>query len=109
MNILLKYNNEYLQSNLEDFVPESVNKVFSVNNTEDAVKIINEKGIEKVLLEIDELEEVNFLSYVNKYFPDIEVVIITNSINENIFSAIKNGMFALMKRPLDLNRLLAEC
>ena len=108
MNILIKYNNDYLNNNLKDLKLGLSNKLFSAKTNEEAIKIINKQNIEKVFIEIKVIEEVNFVGYINKYFPKIKVVIITNSHNENILSAINRGSFAIIREPFTLKKILSN-
>ena len=108
MNILVKYSNSYISEYLGVLTQELDNTVFFANTTEEAIHILNEKKIDKVFLELSYLEEVNFIEYVNKYFPTISVLVTTNSYNENLLEAIRNGIFAIIKKPLNLKTILSN-
>ena len=108
MNILIKYKNGDLDYNLRDFEKDSQNSFFLAKNHEKAITILNENIIDKAILEIDALDEINLLDYINNYFPDIPVVIIADRKNENILSTIKRGIFAIMEKPFNLKQILAE-
>ncbi len=108
MNILVKYRNEYIKNNLKELKLGNFDEIFLTNKEEKAIKIINEHDISKVIIEIDDLEEVNFLAYVNKYFPKVKVTILTDTYNEHIFSAIKEGIFAILEQPWNFRKIFAE-
>ena len=107
MSILVKYRTEYIKNNLRELKLGNFNEIFLTNREDNAIRIINEQKITKVILEIDDLEEVNLLAYINKYFPQVKVVILTDSCNEHIFSAIKKGIFDILERPWNLKEIFA--
>ena len=108
MNILVKYKNDYINKNLIDFQFITENKLYLTNSDEQAIRIINKHQISKAVVEMSDLDEISLISYINQYHPTIEVVVITDSDNESILSAIKNGIFNIVEKPCNLEQILAE-
>lgn len=108
MNVLVKHSNSYINTHLEDLIQDSGNVIFFANTTEKAIRILNDNKIEKIFVELNMLEEVNFIEYVNKYFPDINVLVTTNKYNNTILQTIKSGLFSVIKEPLNLKTILSN-
>jgi len=108
MNVLVKYSNKYIDEHLEDLIQKSDNTIFFANTVEKAIRVLNDNNIEKIFVEIDILEEVNFIEYVNEYFPNIQVLITTNTYNKSILEVVKQGVFAIIKEPLNLKTILSN-
>ena len=108
MNVLVKYSNNYIDEHLEDLIQKSDNTIFFANTVEKAIRVLNDNKIEKIFVEINMLEEVNLIEYVNKYFPNVQVLITTNTYNESILEVIKQGIFAIIREPLNLKTILSH-
>ncbi len=105
MNVLVKYNTK---EPVDDLIQDSNKNIFFATSTEEAIRILNERKIDKIFMELNILEEINFIEYVNKYFPTVKILIITNTYNENLLEAIKNGMYSILKEPLNIKTILSN-
>lgn len=108
MNILVRYIHDIMNSSLNDLQSVTENTIFLSNSDSEAIKILNENKIEKIILELDNVSEICLLDYINKYFPAIPVVVITDNRNESILSVIRQSIFNIIEKPFDLERLLLE-
>jgi DNA-binding NtrC family response regulator len=108
MNILVRYIHDIMNSSLNDLKSVTENNIFLTNSDSQAIKILNENEIEKIILELDNVSEISFLDYINKYFPEIPVVVITDNRNETILSVIRQSIFNIIEKPFDLEKLLLE-
>ncbi len=108
MNILVRYIHDIMNSSLNDLKSVTENNIFLTNSDSQAIKILNENEIEKIILELDNVSEISFLDYINEYFPEIPVIILTDNRNESILSVIRKSIFNIIEKPFDLERLLLE-
>ncbi len=108
MKILVKYSNYLLDEQVKEQIIESGNKIFFANTTEKAIRILDDYNIDEVFIEINSLEQVNFVEFVNKYYPQIKVFITTDDYNESILKTIKKGLFSVLKEPLTLQTIISK-
>jgi hypothetical protein len=105
MNVLIKTASPFVAAEVKDSYGGSDTQIFYAVNTEHAIVILNENKINKVILEIASIDEVNLLGHINKYYKNTETLIITNSRFSELFKIIKGSNFSVYKEPLNLNGL----
>ena len=108
MNVLVKYNINYMKEPVDDWIQDSNKNIFFAHTIEETIQILNENKIDKIFMELNNIEEINFIEYVNKYFPKTKILVITNEYNENLLEAIKRGMFSILKEPLNIKTILSN-
>ena len=105
MNILFAHYDPEIQKEIDDFLKLMDAKIYFSVNTEETIRILNEKTIEMVVLKINNMRDASILKYINDYYKDLEVLIMASKEYDEIISAFIRGHFTLIQQPVKLAEL----
>ena len=84
-------------------------EVVGVSSGPDALKILEEQEFDAVLtdLKMEEVDGIQILKSCKELYPNTEVIMITGYATvEGVVSAIKNGAFHYLAKPLELDEVI---
>ena len=105
MNVLVMSSKKYFRDEMAEFFQTENIKLFSADTLESAIDILFKDKIDIFLFNIDSLEEIELLRYINKYYQTIEVIILTNNFLHNAISILRTGHYRLMNNPFKIQEL----
>jgi len=105
MNVLVMSSKKYFRDEIAEFFQTENIKLFSADTLESAIDILFKIKIDIFLFNIDSLEEIELLRYINKYYQTIEVIILTNNFLHNAISILRTGHYRLMNNPFKFQEL----
>jgi DNA-binding NtrC family response regulator len=83
--------------------------VTGVTNAEDAIRILNEKPVDIVVLDVKMpgMDGLEALRQIKKTSPDVEVIMLTGHANmEAAIQGMELGAFDYLMKPMDIDELL---
>ena len=95
------------QEELRTFMESRNDIAYFVQTTEDAIHILDEKPVNTVVLIIHNLKDAAILKYINRYYPEKEVVVSASKEYNEIINVFSKGHFTVMKQPFRLNELVS--
>lgn len=107
-NILVIDDNAELRKVVTLFLQRSGFTVSDAENTENARSLLNKEPFDAVVTDVLMPGEdgIQFLSKVHKSYPEIPVILMTGHAElQMALDAIKNGAFAFIQKPFDLDKL----
>jgi len=103
LNILIKSKNEYLAEAITERFGDRSNHFFSAPSFSKAISVLNDNKIDKVVMELNSINEINLLEYINKYYKNIKILLIANNEIEELLTVARNGEYSVSQQPFDLN------
>ncbi len=103
MNILLVNFVKEKLNELDEYLHTQGYEVYSAENDLEAVQILNNTHINEVVVHLTKIMNVGLINYMNHYFSDLRVVLVTNNYVEQAFSIIKNTACEIIQEPFTLS------
>ena len=105
MNILFIHYDPGIKEEIDEFLMTQKGTGFFAENTEHAIRILNETAIDLVVLKITNLRDAAILKYINDYYKDLEVYIMASKEYDDIISVFSKGHYKLFPQPLKISEL----
>lgn len=105
MNILISNFNKEKRGELIEYLSSHEYEVYSADNDLEAVNILNNNQVQKVLINVTKILHFGLINYINNHFPEIDVLMITNNYVEQAVSLLKNCTCSIVREPLTLSVL----
>ena len=105
MKVLIFSAKKYFREEVRDFFQSEKIELLSAHSLEEAIDIFFKNKIDIFLFNIDSLEEVELLRYINKYYQEVKVFILTNNFLHNAISILRNGNYRLVENPFKIQEL----
>lgn len=86
-------------------------KIFTAENGEYAMRVLDSNPVNLLLtdLQMPVKDGFDLLRHVRKFFPDIQVIVMTAYINEDIMGRLKSlGFSEILEKPFDLEDLIGK-
>jgi two-component system, NtrC family, response regulator HydG len=109
--ILLVDDNEAFLDSTKDVLEDEGYEIFTAKNGEDAIRMVGERPFEVILMDIKMpgLSGVETFIEIKKINPVVKVIMVTAySVESLIRKALKEGAYAVLKKPLNMSMLLKE-
>ena len=74
-------------------------------STDMAIQMLEAEPISAVVLKIRQLNDAAILQYINRYYPEIKVLVSAGQRFDNIINIFSRGNFKLLHQPLKLKEL----
>lgn len=90
---------------ISEFIKKnSSSAVFAASN-EHAIRILDDIPIDIVVVYMRSMNDAVILRYVNRYFPEVRVVVSANKEFDELISIFHKGIFSRLPRPFKLDEL----
>jgi two-component system, NtrC family, response regulator HydG len=109
--ILLVDDNEEFLDSTKDVLEDEGYKIFTATKGEDAIRLVRERPFKVILMDIKMpgLSGVETFIEMKKSNPDVRVIMVTAySVESLMRQALKEGAYAVLKKPLNMSMLLNE-
>lgn len=86
-------------------------KIFTAENGEYAMRVLDSNSVNLLLtdLQMPVKDGFDLLRHVREFFPDIQVIVMTAYINEDIMGRLKSlGFSEILEKPFDLEDLIGK-
>ncbi len=86
-------------------------KIFTAENGEYAMRVLDSNPVNLLLtdLQMPVKDGFDLLRHVREFFPDIQVIVMTAYINEDIMGRLKSlGFSEILEKPFDLEDLIGK-
>ena len=105
MNILIKSKNAILTEEIRDRFNGNNLQFYPAASSSKAISILSKQKINKAVLEINSISEIALLDHINKYYQQIEILLITNNEIDEILNIAKNGNYSVSDEPINFHTL----
>ena len=95
-----------VEKEIGDYIRDIASEVFFGSTHEQAIRILNDHAIESVVLNLRSMNDAVILRYINRYHPDIHVVISANREFEENIEVLTEPSYAHLPQPLSLEKLM---
>jgi hypothetical protein len=94
-----------VEAEIEEYVKSKSSVAYFARSNEQAIRILDEISINTVILNLRNLNDAVILRYVNRYYPDIHVVISANKEFDEMISIFNHANYARLPGPFRLEEL----
>ena len=105
VNILFIHYDPGIREEIDEFLLTQKGTAFFANNSEDAIRILNDTPIGLVVLKINNMRDAAVLKYINDYYHDLEVYVMATKEYDDIISVFSKGRYKMFPQPLKLSEL----
>jgi len=92
----------------QEFASGLNSEAFFAFSTSDAIRILNDHPIDKIVLMVSAIQDAGILKYINDYFPAIRVVIVANKEFDSLISIFNSTKYAIVHNPVSFKELRKE-
>jgi hypothetical protein len=108
MNILIQIHDTAADKEIKEFTEGNNNKVFITHNTAESISQLSIRLIDKAVISLKSINDAAILKYLNDYYPDVQVVVITNKSFDDIITMFKKVNYSIIHEPLQLSELKTQ-
>lgn len=83
-------------------------KAFFAGSTEESIHALNNNKIDRVILEISNVNDVGIIKYINDYFPEIKVIIVATEAFDDVISVFNKARYSVVHEPFQFSELRDE-
>ena len=95
------------ESEIREFINNKSSVAIFATSNEQAIHFLDEYPVEIVVIYMRNLNDAVILRYVNRYYPEIRVVVSANKEYDEVISIFHQGTFSRLPRPFKLDELEA--
>ena len=88
-----------------DYIRDIASAAYFANTHDQAIQVLNENFINSVVINLRNMTDAVIMRYINKYYPEINVVISASREFDEIISIFNQQNFSLLQQPLKLEEL----
>lgn len=107
-NLLFVIKSKEGEEEYREFALDMRARAFFASSAEEAIYILNRHKIDQVILILSSINEVGLIKYINDYFDDIRVIIVTTKDFNDIISIFNKGKYKVVNQPVKLTNLKKE-
>ena len=94
-----------VEQEIGDYIRDMASATYFAHTHEQAMHILNDHNIESVVLNLRSMTDAVILRYINRYYPEIHVVVSANKEFEEIISVFNQQNYDRLPQPLKLDEL----
>ena len=93
------------ESEIREFITNRSSKAFFATTNELAAQVLDEHSIDTAIIYMRSMNDAVILRYINKYYPEVQVVVSANKEFDEVISIFHQGTYSHMPRPFRLEEL----
>jgi len=94
-----------VEQEIGDYIRDTASATYFAQTHEQAIQVLDDHPIESVVLNLRSMNDAVILRYINRYYPEIRIVVSANKEFEEIISVLNQQNYSRLPQPLKLEEL----
>jgi len=94
-----------VETEIRDYLDDNTSGIYFAHSNEEAIRVLDERIITSIILNLRVLNDAVILRYVNVYYPDVHIIVSAAQEFDEMITIFSKARFARLQAPLRLEQL----
>jgi DNA-binding NtrC family response regulator len=93
------------EAEISEFITNKSSQAFFAATNDRAAQLLDQQSIDTAIIYMRSMNDAVILRYINKYYPEVQVVLSANKEFDEVISIFHQGTYSRLPRPFRLEEL----